>query len=39
MTPPIDILWIAICSALVFIKQAGLPKHHGRVVKLNIHPN
>jgi Amt family ammonium transporter len=23
MTPPIDILWIAICSALVFVMQAG----------------
>ncbi len=23
MTPPIDILWIAICSALVFLMQAG----------------
>ena len=23
MTPPIDILWIAICSALIFVMQAG----------------
>ena len=23
MTPQIDILWVAICSALVFIMQAG----------------